>query len=131
MNEPLPFAHRLSIKLATVEDAMRAQREIHFGLIVYSLSECAPCATVKGGIDILASDEAIAVNGLEIHYCLIERTHKKELGKAVLGGIKSFPTIKLVTGGAVRNSYTSVPEEWGAAEVARFLREAIYEARLG
>lgn len=118
-----------AIKPARVEQAMRAQKEIPLGLIVYSLSDCVPCAIVKSGFDILANDQTLKLNGLEIYYCSIERTNKKELGKAVLGGIKSFPTIKLVVAGIVQNSYTSVPDGWDGAEVAHFLSNAIDEAR--
>lgn len=43
-------SHRLVIKLGRGKDAMSPQREIPFGLIVCSLSGCAPCAVVKSGL---------------------------------------------------------------------------------
>lgn len=116
-------------KKLEIREALAALKEPGERLLVFSLTGCAPCEVVKHGIAKLEDQDRLGE--FEAIECLIDRHDKKGLGQAFLAGIKTFPTVRIVSEGKLFGSYNTVPEDWTGDQIAHFLEGKLQDARNG
>jgi hypothetical protein len=87
-------------------------------IVLFSLSSCEPCEIA---LDALSSLEIDGMDNVRRVIVKIEREDKREVGKAVMNGISSFPRIDVLDGRNLLSSVVGV----GPAETAEMLKERI------
>lgn len=114
------------LALVEVDQGQQLATTYPLFVLVVSLSECSPCAILERVVTLLAADEQLS--SWEFAYCCVERSNKRELGKALKLGIRSFPTVRVFRNGSILHSFSEPDRSWDTARIQRFLTERLLAA---
>lgn len=88
-------------------------------VLLMSVSNCTPCETAREALESLACDSRLA--DWDLAYCRVDRMNKRDVGRLLCMGLRSFPTIRVYRQGVAVHSFCEAPREWGAAQIGEFL----------
>lgn len=111
------------IKDVDLDRALIARTSEHRALIVFSLTDCPPCSVLEKALVSLLNDGKLD-DWLVLRH-KVKKSDKKAVGKVVLAGVSSFPTLKVVQDCVVTNSFRSVPSDWDAGKLGAFLMDKL------